>query len=214
VSESSSSRPAAAGGAQGAIGRWPREGAGPHGPCGGRRPGHFGGGRSGGFKSQISAGVLIAALLAGAALVAACGGSPGGAPSPAASASVAPTPVPSPLITSGPAPAAAVDVVGEFWTLVGEGRLVEAKQSVVAPHSPIHGWSGEDIAAARFVRVVPHSVAGAPVEGATIEFSVIVWIDPGPKAGPWGAAGEHELFENVVRMSDGSWRLLESGTGP
>jgi hypothetical protein len=31
---------------------------------------------------------------------------------------------------------------------------------------------------------------------------------------PWGATGTHMLFERVVRMSDGSWRLVETGTGP
>ena len=75
-------------------------------------------------------------------------------------------------------------------------------------------WNGEDIAAARFVRVVPGSVGGGPVEGATIEFSVIVWIDPGSQPSPWGEAGEHQLFEHVVRMSDGTWRMWDSGTGP
>jgi hypothetical protein len=122
--------------------------------------------------------------------------------------------VPSPLVTSGPPPVAAVQTVRAFWTLAGEGRLDEAQQSLAAPGSPIQDWTGEDVAAARFVRVVPRSVGRAPAEGATIEFAVVVWIEPGSQPSPWGEPGEHQLFEHVVRMSDGTWRMWDSGTGP
>jgi hypothetical protein len=153
-------------------------------------------------------------ILTGAALLAASGGAPGGAATPAAPASPAPTPVPSPLVTGGPPPATAVETVREFWTLAGDGRLEEAQQSLVAPGSPIQGWTGEDIASARFVRVVPRSVGRAPAEGATIEFAVDVWIEPSLAPNAWGEAGEHQLFQHVVRMSDGTWRMWDSGTGP
>jgi hypothetical protein len=161
----------------------------------------------------VAAGLMIVAVFGGAALLAACGGSSGGAPA-TVSASASPTPEPSPLVTSGPPPAAAVDVVRQFWTLAGEGRLAEAQRFLVAPGSPILQWTGDDIVAARYVRLVPQSVGGSPVEGATIEFSVVVWIDAGSAASVWGPAGEHQLFEHVVRMSDGTWRMWDSGTGP
>ena len=161
------------------------------------------------------AGALLLAVWACAALLAACGGSSGGASSPTASAAVAaPTPSPEPLITSGRPPAAAVRTVREFWTLAGDGRLEEAKISLVAAGSPIQTWTGEDIVSARFMRLVPRSVSGAPVEGATIEFAVDVWIEPSSAPNAWGEAGEHQLFEHVVRMSDGTWRMWDSGTGP
>ena len=136
---------------------------------------------------RAAAAAVLLLILAGAALLAACGGSSGGASSPAASATVAaPTPVPSPLVTSGQPPAAAVQMVRQFWTLAGDGRLEEAQHSLVAPGSPIQDWTGTDIAAARFVRVVPHSVGRAPADGATIEFAVVVWMRPGLAAQPVG----------------------------
>jgi hypothetical protein len=173
-------------------------------------------GQVGPLRALGGACLAILAALACAALLAACGGSSGGASSPTASAALtAPTPSPEPLITSGPPPAAAVATVRKFWTLAGDGRLEEAKRSLVAPGSPIQDWTGEDIASARFVRVVPRSVSGAPVEGATIEFSVDVWIEETASApNVWGDPGEHQLFEHVVRMSDGTWRMWDSGTGP
>jgi hypothetical protein len=160
-------------------------------------------------RAASASAMLLAACLC-AALLAACGGSSGGA----ASASPSPTPVPSPQITSGAPPAGAVHAVRRFWTLVGEGKLAEAQQTTVAPGSPLLQWSGDDIVSARFVRVVPHSVSQAPLKDATIVFSVIVWIDPAENPNAWGDPGERQLFENVVRMSDGTWRMWDSGTGP
>lgn len=98
--------------------------------------------------------------------------------------------------------------------MVGDGRLAEAQQQLVTSDSPIRQWTDEGIVAARMRRVVPDSVGQSPSSDATIEFSVIVWIDPGSSVSPWGKAGTHRLFENVVRMSDGTWRMVESGTGP
>lgn len=144
-------------------------------------------------------------------LLAACGGSSGGPSSPPAAS---PSPLPSPQITRGSPPAGAVDVVREFWKTVGDGRLEEAQRLLVLPDSPIQLWSGGDIADAHVVRVVPHSVSRSPKNDATVEFSVDVWIRPSSNVTPWGGPGTHQLFEHVVRLSDGSWRLVESGTGP
>ncbi len=167
------------------------------------------------------------ALLVGAAtVVGACGAVAAGprpSASPAAVATIAPAladassssaPVPSPPITSGRPPAGAVAVVREFWKLVGQGRLKQAQDSLTSPQSPVRAWHDSGVAAAHFVRVVPGPVGAAPVEGATLEFAVEVWIEPSAAGGAWGPAGVHQLFENVVRMSDDSWRLVGSGTGP
>jgi hypothetical protein len=155
--------------------------------------------------------VAVVACVTVTLFLGACGGSP----EAAATATVAsPTPVPSPLVTEGPPPAGAAEVVRLFWRLVGEGRLAEAKRELVAPGAPIQSWKGDDIAGARFVRLVPDSTAAAPPEGATVEFAAEVWIEPAGTVSPWGDPAVHELFESVVRMSDGSWRMVQSGTGP
>jgi hypothetical protein len=157
---------------------------------------------------------LLVAAVASAALFAACGGSSGGSSPVAAASSAAPVPAPSPWITSGPPPAAAVDVVREFWKLVGAGRLAEAQRFLVAPGAPIQRWDGADIGGARFVSVIPDSTSAGPPEGATVEFAANVWIEPAGAVSPWGDAGVHHLFESLVRMSNGTWRMWESGTGP
>jgi hypothetical protein len=191
--------------------RHAHKGAGPSLPSGGRRPGRT-------ARRPGAASLLITLLVAAAvcaALLAACGGSSGGSPSPSSDAqAAAPTPVPSPQITSGVPPAAAVDVVREFWKLVGDGRLTEAQRFLVAPGAPIQQWYGEDIGGARFVGLVPDSTSASPPEGTTVEFAAKVWIEPAGSVSPWGDAGVHQLFESVVRMSDGGWRIWESGTGP
>jgi hypothetical protein len=108
-----------------------------------------------------------------------------------------------------------VDVVRAFWTLLGEGKLAEAKATLVAPGSPLLQWDEESIASARFVRVMPDPVGRGPLQGATIEFSVEVWIEQAASApNVWGDPREHQLFEHVVRMSDGTWKMWDSGTGP
>ncbi len=159
-------------------------------------------------------GVVLAACAA-ALLLAGCGTAASGTGADGDGAvSPTPTPVPSPFITEGVPPAGAVEVVRAFWSLVGAGRLAEAQRSLVAPGAPLRQWTGDDIAGARFVRLVPGSTGAAPPDGATVEFAAEVWIEPAAEASPWGEAGTHELFESVVRMSDGTWRMVESGTGP
>ena len=52
---------------------------------------------------------------------------------------------------------------------------------------------------------MPDSVGRGPAEGATIEFAVDVWIEQHPsEPGLWDDLGEHQLFQHVVRMSDGT----------
>lgn len=167
--------------------------------------------------AQVTAVLVLLLVAVGCAAVLSACGSSGGVATAANPASPSPTPVPSPQITSGDPPAAAVHAVRTFWTLVGEGEVAEAKATAVAPGSPLMQWDAEQdgIADARFVRVVPHSVGRGPVEGATIEFAVDVWIEQHPdEPGVWDDLGEHQLFQHVVRMSDGTWRMWASGTGP
>ena len=92
--------------------------------------------------------------------------------------------------------------------------MKEAQRSLVAPGSPIRQWDGSDIGGARFVDVVRGGASAGPPAGATVEFAARVWIEPAGNVTPWGEAGTHDLFESVVRMSDGSWRMWASGTGP
>jgi hypothetical protein len=160
------------------------------------------------LRITCAAGAVLAALA-----LASCSGGAGGA-APSSSTPAPATPAPSPLVTSGPPPAAAVEVVRRFWRLTGQGHLAQAQRTLVAPGSPLLAWTGDDLAGARYVRLVPGSTSGAPPAGATVEFAVEVWIDPAGAVSPWGEAAVHRLFESVVRMSDGSWRLYESGTGP
>ena len=123
--------------------------------------------------------------------------------------------MPSPQITGGAPPQAAVAVVRDFWTLIGEGRIDDALELTTADSDErlVDEWG---IASARFVGVVPRSVSRGPLRAATIEFAVKVFIGPEDSAAgsQWGDARAYQLFEHVVRMSDGSWRLVASGTGP
>ncbi len=172
--------------------------------------------RAGSVRARVTTALVLLLSACCAAWLSGCG-TPGAGAAAATPVSPSPTPVPSPQITSGEPPAAAVATVRTFWTLLSEGRLAEAKATLVAPGSPLLLWSDEQdgIASARFVRVVPHSVVRGPAPGATIEFGADVWIEQDPSEPVvWGDSGEHHLFEHVVRMSDGTWRMWDSGTGP
>ena len=161
----------------------------------------------------VAVATLVAALVC-AAVLAACGGSSGGASPSADAADSSVVPVPAPQVTSGPPPAAAVAVVEEFWTLLGEGRLREAQRTLVAPGSPILQWGDPGIASARFVDVAPGSVDPRPEPDATVQFLVTVWIEGADGATPWGEPSEHDLYQRLVRMTDGSWKMWDSATGP
>jgi hypothetical protein len=160
----------------------------------------------------VWASAALASVLCAAALLAACGGSSAG---PASPSPAGPTPLPSPQITSGAPPHEAVTVVRRFWTLIGEGHT-GAALDLTTPDSGQRKVDEWGIASARFIGVVPQSVSSAPPPAATVEFTVTVFIKPeeGPAGQQWGAAGSHELFEQVARLSDGTWKLVSSGTGP
>jgi hypothetical protein len=162
------------------------------------------------------ASAALASVFCTAALLAACGGSSAGpSAGPASPSPAGPTPLPSPQITTGTPPHEAVTVVRRFWTLIGEGRNAAALD-LTTPDSGQRKVDEWGIASARFIGVVPQSVSSAPPPAATVEFAVTVFIAPeqGPAGQQWGAAGNHELFEQVARLSDGTWKLVSSGTGP
>ena len=156
-------------------------------------------------------------MLAGAA--AACDGSSGGplpstpvvSPSPT---SASPTPVPTPQITRGRPPAGAVAVVRQYWTLLGEHSYDAAFALTTGPHVGNAGAQPKSIDSARYVRAVGR-VFPTPGEDATVEFGSWVYIVPTATSSPFGTESRRWLmFSRVVRMSDGSWRLVELGTGP
>jgi hypothetical protein len=169
---------------------------------------------------------LATAVCAGAALLAACGGATGGAQtaaspssaavasSPAATAGGAPTPVPSPQITSGPPPAGAVAVARQYWRLSSENRFAAAR-ALLSPSSPmLTGWPGADaIVRAHLVRARGPVLTKSLKPSETVEFPVEVYVAPKYPVGNWGDPGVYVQYMGFVRMSDGSWRVMETGTG-
>jgi hypothetical protein len=162
--------------------------------------------------------VAVATILATAALPAACGGSSGG-PSPASSTAVSgPTAQPSPQITSGRPPIAAVKVVRAYWSSLGEQDYEAAHALTTGSHLAASTmWASPpatpEVEKARFLRL-QGDVAADPGDDATVEFPFDVHIVPGPGS-PFGDAPvDQRMWARVVRMSDGSWRLVELGTGP
>ena len=67
---------------------------------------------------------------------------------------------------------------------------------------------------ARYLRPATKALP-SPGDDATVEFGSWVLIVPPATGSPFGTkAARWEMFSRVVRMSDGSWRLVELGTGP
>jgi hypothetical protein len=176
--------------------------------------------------------IVIALLAAGlcAALLAACGASSGGASSPAASpyatspavpsaspaaaVGVAPTPVPSPQITSGSPPAEAVALARQYWRLLSDDRYAAARH-LLSPTSPMQaGWPGTDaIVRAHLVRARGPVLVNSLGPSETVEFPVEIYVAPKYPVGNWGDPGVYVQYMGFVRMSDGSWRVMETGTG-
>lgn len=48
----------------------------------------------------------------------------------------------------------------------------------------------------------------------TVELPVEVYVEPRLPVGNWDAPGVYVQYMGFVRMSDGSWRVMETGTGP
>jgi hypothetical protein len=164
-------------------------------------------------------GVRVSAALASvccaAALLAACGGS-SAAPSagPSSLSPAGPVPLPSPQITEGTPPDGAVAVVRRYWTLLGAHDFDAAFALTTGPHVTKGDLRTTGVESARYVRPVG-KVIPSPGDDATVDFGSQVLIVPPATGSPFGTTPRRWLmFSRVVRMSDGSWRLVELGTGP
>ncbi len=163
--------------------------------------------------------IIVVCVCCAGPLLAACGGSPGG-PSPSASrvspsAFVAsPTSVPTPQITSGRPPAGAVAVVQQYWALLSEREYDAAFALTSGSHTYDPGSNPREVESAHYLRPAS-KVFPTPGDDATVEFGSWIRIVPAAEGSPFGTATRRWLmFSRVVRMSDGSWRLVELGTGP
>jgi hypothetical protein len=167
------------------------------------------------WRSRLRMLAALASACVMAALLAACGGSSSGpaggsaAPSPAG-----PTPQPSPQITAGTPPGAAVAVVRRYWTLLSGHDFDAAFALTTGPHVAKGSLRTTGVDSARYLRPVG-DVFPSPGDDATIDFGSQVLIVPTATGSPFGTEPRRWLmFSRVVRMSDGSWRLVELGTGP
>jgi hypothetical protein len=177
--------------------------------------------------SRIASAGLLAAAVCACALLAACGGSSGSvqtaaasttstaaASSPTAAVSATPTPVPSPQVTNGSPPAGAVAVATQYWRLLSKDRFGAARK-LLSPTSPMqNGWPGEDaIVKAHLVRARGPVLVKSLKPSETVEFPVEIYVVPKYAVGDWGDPGVYVQYMGFVRMSDGSWRVMETGTG-
>jgi len=173
-----------------------------------------------GFATLIPAGltvlVLAGVMIAGAAACGRSSSSPDASPSATSSPSAiaGPMPAPTPQITSGRPPAGAVAVVRQYWTLLGQHSYDAAFALTTGPHMVNASTQPKEVESARYVRPAGH-VFPTPGDDATVEFGSTVYIVPTAASSPFGTEPRRWLmFSRVVRMSDGGWRLVETGTGP
>ena len=105
-----------------------------------------------------------------------------------------------------------------YWRYFGDQRYDQAHALTTGDHLAASSlWSSPpsepEVKAARFLRVIGDLV-NDPGEDATLEFPFDVHIVPGA-ASPFGDAPvDQAMWARVVRMSDGTWRLVELGTSP
>ena len=160
---------------------------------------------------MVAAALLIAVLPAGAALLAACGGSSGGARSPAVSASAAPsagaasTPAPG----SEPFAGSPQQAVTAYWALVDAGDYGGLGAACTPGSAAALTAASSGIKRARVVRVarVRREPGGAQVQAD-------VRIVPAGEATPWGESGMHTLFVKLTGSASGGWLVASWGTSP
>jgi len=163
----------------------------------------------------VWASAALASVCCAAALLAACGG-PSSGPSggPASPSPAGPTAVPSPQITTGRPPAGAVAVVRRYWTMLSAHHFDAAFALTTGPHLDKSSLRTTGVDSARYVHPVGN-VLSSPGGDATVDFGSQVLIVPTATGSPFGTKPRRWLmFSRVVLMSDGSWRLVELGTGP
>lgn len=165
--------------------------------------------------AAVLAALVVVVSAACAVTVVACGSPPSPGPgSPSATTPPGPTPVPTPQITSGPPPVGAVAVTRRYWTLLGAGQDDAAYALTVGDHIADPASEPKVIESARYLRPLS-PVEPSPGADATVEFASWVLIRPTASGSPFGTTtARWEMWSRVVRMSDGSWRLVELGTGP
>ncbi len=169
--------------------------------------------------SRPSVITVLASACCAVALLVACGGSSGGtSPTTSAASSspaaTGPTPAPSPQITSGALPAGAIRVVHRYWDLLSARKYDAALALATGPHIDNASTEPKVLESARYLRPATRALP-RPGNDATVEFGSWVYIVPTATGSPFGTeAARWEMFSRVVRMSDGSWRLVELGTGP
>jgi hypothetical protein len=105
-------------------------------------------------------------------------------------------------------------VVHRYWELLSARKYDAALALATGPHIDNASTEPKVLESARYLRPATRALP-RPGNDATVEFGSWVYIVPTATGSPFGTeAARWEMFSRVVRMSDGSWRLVELGTGP
>jgi len=151
--------------------------------------------------------VLLASLVVATAL-AACGGQPGGA-SPAATASLRPAPVAT--FSSGKLPAAAAQLLGEYFAAVA-AQDDGAAAALLTPGSPLRDEPLMRIRALRDLRI-DDGLFATPPPGTSAIVQVGAWLAADGQTA-WGPAGRHDFFMVLTQAPGGAWRVDHMATSP
>ena len=146
--------------------------------------------------------IALAALVTGAALLAACGGSSGGAASPSASAAAS-------AAGSAPFAGSPEKAVVAYWALVDAGDHA-GLEAVCVPGSPAALSAFSDgIERARLLqtKLVRRDPGSALVQAD-------VRVVPAGEVTPWGEPGAHTLFISLTKAPGGGWLVASCGTSP
>ena len=151
---------------------------------------------------------MIAAVV-GAALLAACGGSPGGASAPPSPGATAPAPSGSASPDGAPLTGTPQQAVATFWRLVDADDYA-ALAAATAPGAPrLPTAENDDIESVELLRVsrVERQQGVALVQ-------VDVRVVPASATTPWGGPGRHTLFVKLLERAPGKWLVAGWGTSP
>lgn len=107
------------------------------------------------------------------------------------------------------------EAAAEYWRLIDADDFAAIAAAGVPGGPPSATAATDDIVHARLVRAKPLSRGDDGPGSALVQ--VDVFIDPTKEAGkptPWGNAGEHQLFMNLQKASQGGWLVKSWGTSP